>query len=98
MKTQLFDMNFVLPPMFEMAEVVKGIPSGTHYKKNGTAFGRGGQENGTLQENIMKTYIFDMNFVLPPLIEMTEVEKDMPLHSALTFKLCDPLCWGVFGG
>jgi hypothetical protein len=26
----------------------------------------------------MKTSIFDMNFVLPPLIEMTEVEKDMP--------------------
>jgi len=26
----------------------------------------------------MKTSIFDMNFVLPPLVEMTEVEKDMP--------------------
>ena len=26
----------------------------------------------------MKTSIFDMNFVLPPLIEMTQVEKDMP--------------------
>ena len=26
----------------------------------------------------MKTSIFDMAFVLPPLIEMTEVEKDMP--------------------
>ena len=25
----------------------------------------------------MKTSIFDMNFVLPPLVEMTEVEKDM---------------------
>ncbi len=25
----------------------------------------------------MKTSIFDMNFTLPPLIEMTEVEKDM---------------------
>ena len=24
----------------------------------------------------MKTSIFDMNFVLPPLIEMTEVEKE----------------------
>ena len=31
----------------------------------------------------MKTSIFDMNFVLPPLIEMTEVEKDMPTHSLL---------------
>ena len=26
----------------------------------------------------MKTSIFDMNFTLPPLIEMTEVEKEMP--------------------
>jgi hypothetical protein len=25
----------------------------------------------------MKTSIFDMNFVLPPLVEMTEVVKDM---------------------
>jgi len=31
----------------------------------------------------MKTSIFDMNFVLPPLVEITEVVKDMPtLHSA----------------
>ena len=29
----------------------------------------------------MKTSIFDMNFVLPPLVEMTEVEKDMDCHS-----------------
>ena len=26
----------------------------------------------------MKTSIFDMTFTLPPMIEMTEVEKDMP--------------------
>ena len=26
----------------------------------------------------MKTSIFDMNFTLPPLMEMTEVEKDNP--------------------
>jgi hypothetical protein len=26
----------------------------------------------------MKTSIFDMNFVLPPMVEMTEVVKDMP--------------------
>ena len=45
----------------------------------------------------MKTSIFDMNLVLPPMIEMTEVMKDMPLHSALTFKLCDPMCWAVTG-
>ncbi len=26
----------------------------------------------------MKTSIFDMNFTLPPLVEMTEVVKEMP--------------------
>jgi hypothetical protein len=31
----------------------------------------------------MKTSIFDMNFVLPPLVEMTEVEKDMPTGTTL---------------
>jgi len=31
----------------------------------------------------MKTSIFDMNFVLPPLVEMSEVVKDMPTNSAL---------------
>jgi|MGYP000005114076 hypothetical protein len=33
----------------------------------------------------MKTSIFDMNFVLPPLVVMTEVEKEMPTHSGATF-------------
>ena len=27
----------------------------------------------------MKTSIFDMNFTLPPMVEMTEVVKDMPM-------------------
>jgi hypothetical protein len=31
-----------------------------------------------VEENDMKTSIFDMNFTLPPLVEMTQVEKDMP--------------------
>jgi hypothetical protein len=30
----------------------------------------------------MKTSIFDMNFVLPPVVEMTEVMKDMPSAAA----------------
>ena len=30
----------------------------------------------------MKTSIFDMNFVLPPMVEMTEVVKDMPMGTA----------------
>ena len=29
MKTSIFDMNFVLPPMVEMTEVVKDMPKGT---------------------------------------------------------------------
>ncbi len=29
----------------------------------------------------MKTSIFDMNFTLPPLIGMTQVEKDMPTNT-----------------
>ena len=41
----------------------------------------------------MKTSIFDMSFVLPPLIEMTEVEKDMPSgtlkHSPLRYSGLD---------
>ena len=35
----------------------------------------------------MKTSIFDMNFVLPPLVEMTEVVKDMPTGTKLLLKL-----------
>ena len=30
----------------------------------------------------MKTSIFNMTFTLPPLVEMHEVEKDMPTGSA----------------
>ena len=29
----------------------------------------------------MKTSIFNMNFTLPPMVEMVEVEKDMPTNS-----------------
>ena len=32
----------------------------------------------------MKTSIFDMNFTLPPLVEMTEVVKDMGSHFTLS--------------
>jgi len=38
----------------------------------------------------MKTSIFDMNFVLPPLVEMTEVEKDMPMGTF--FGTCEVFC------
>jgi len=43
----------------------------------------------------MKTSIFDMNFTLPPMVGMTEVEKDMPAHSAVSFKACSPYCWAI---
>ena len=29
----------------------------------------------------MKTSIFDMNFTLPPMVEMAEVEKGMPYEN-----------------
>ncbi len=32
----------------------------------------------------MKTSIFDMTFTLPPMLEMTEVKKDMPHAFTLT--------------
>jgi hypothetical protein len=45
----------------------------------------------------MKTSIFDMNFVLPPMLEMTEVEKEMPTNtgaadSACTYRGCNSNC------
>jgi hypothetical protein len=36
----------------------------------------------------MKTSIFDMNFTLPPLIGMHEVEKEMPTNSIALFSDC----------
>jgi hypothetical protein len=39
----------------------------------------------------MKTSIFDMNFTLPPLVEMTEVVKDMP-------SISEVVCTDVAGG
>ena len=38
----------------------------------------------------MKTSIFDMNFVLPPMLEMTQVEKDMPTAYSPN------MTWGIF--
>ena len=29
----------------------------------------------------MKTSIFDMSFTLPPMVEITQVEKDMPMNT-----------------
>jgi len=38
----------------------------------------------------MKTSIFDMNFVLPPMVEMTEVEKEMPTYTMPGNRNCPP--------
>jgi len=41
----------------------------------------------------MKTSIFDMSFVLPPVVEMTQVEKGMPTSIAGTLtRWGPPLC------
>ena len=40
----------------------------------------------------MKASIFDMTFTLPPLIEITEVEKDMTIGS------CNSHSWCCSGG
>ena len=40
----------------------------------------------------MKTSIFDMNFVLPPVVEMHEVEKDMPSGTSVPIVWPWPVC------
>jgi len=40
----------------------------------------------------MKTSIFNMNFTLPPLVEMTEVVKDMPMGTGPGTHACNKLC------
>jgi len=37
----------------------------------------------------VKTSIFDMNFVLPPMVEIHEVEKEMPTNTTDFFLLGD---------
>ena len=39
----------------------------------------------------MKTSIFDMAFTLPPLVEMTEVVKDMPMGTNWAVSGCGTL-------
>ena len=39
----------------------------------------------------MKTSIFDMSFILPPMVGMVEVEKEMPTATRMTH-LPWPLC------
>jgi hypothetical protein len=40
----------------------------------------------------MKTSIFDMTFVLPPMVEMTEVVKDMPSAWSASGGWLNPAC------
>ena len=43
----------------------------------------------------MKTSIFDMNFTLPPMLEMTEVVKDMPKGTDRGFSVCMRVCLAI---
>ena len=36
----------------------------------------------------MKTSIFNMTFTLPPMVEMAEVEKDMPTYTKIGGGYC----------
>ena len=38
----------------------------------------------------MKTSIFNMTFTLPPMVEMTGVEKDMPTYTTPLHRDCRP--------
>ncbi len=76
MKTSIFDMNFVLPPIVEMTEVMKDMPNVSLGISHTYCLGVICENCG--QATAMKTSIFDMNFTLPPMVEMTEVVKDMP--------------------
>jgi hypothetical protein len=40
----------------------------------------------------MKTSIFNMTFTLPPLIEMVEVEKGMPMETGVSLPGCMDGC------
>jgi len=40
----------------------------------------------------MKTSIFDMTFTLPPMVEMVEVEKDMPNYTSHLSNCTGPDC------
>ena len=81
MKTSIFDMTFVLPPMLEMTEVEKEMPTNTGAADSACTY-RGCNSN--CQETDMKTSIFDMNFVLPPVVEMIEVMQDNPISTDAT--------------
>ena len=56
MKTSIFDMTFVLPPVVEVTEVEKDNPKLTGRHSNCKGDG--------CQENAMKTSIFDMRQML----------------------------------
>ena len=72
MKTSIFNMTLTLPPLIEMTEVEKDMPTAT-YPPFGNTSG--------CQETNMKTSIFNMTLTLPPMLEMAEVEKDMPIFN-----------------
>ena len=78
MKTSIFDMTFVLPPLVEMTQVEKEMQNEVVSQGCFTPWTGA---TPYCQETDMKTSIFNMNLTLPPLVEMVEVEKDMPNNS-----------------
>ena len=95
MKTSIFDATFVLPPLVEMTEVEKDMPTATYGRPIAPA--SAGICPLYCQETNMKTSIFNMNFTLPPLIEMTEVEKDMPEYDLNPYTVPAPYPYDMCG-
>ena len=58
MKTSIFDMTFVLPPMMAMVQVEKDMPTKTNF--NDLWCAKASKPSWMCQENCMNTSIFDM--------------------------------------
>ena len=97
MKTFIFNMSFTLPPMIEMTEVVQEKNTFYHVSfLHPPACTAPNSVSYKCQETDMKTSIFNMSFTLPPLIEITEVEKDMQMSTFNDAAACrtapGPMC------
>tara|TARA_B110000196_G_C20516312_1_gene373490 strand:+ start:104 stop:337 length:234 start_codon:yes stop_codon:yes gene_type:complete len=72
--------------MDEMDQVVDGVSAGAPFRLR--------NRSTVITEAPRESLIFDMAFVLPPMIEMTEVEKDMPIGTlSLLVPVATGFCW-----
>ena len=72
--------------MDEMDQVVDGVSAGAPFRLR--------NRSTVITEAPLESLIFDMAFVLPPMIEMTEVEKDMPIGTlSLLVPVATGFCW-----